>query len=650
MAGLDIVGVVLASLPLVVSAIEHYRDALNPLQDYSEYDRALKLLRIFLLIEQDLFESTLKLLLLDSLTPDQARNLFPDQAWNLGSDQIQNVDIVLWRTDEIDKKLKMRLGSKYTVFMGMVGEMEAVMKILMKDLEVEVFILCQKSAEDAGARCTDYRCQPNWQGTSELIMSSIKKGKREWRKVKWSFGRKRREALLQRFRKCNRTIALYVEQREILAPTPILRSNEMAQYFHKVRDDASKVYEALENGWNCRRSCSHSANLQLEARDSSTTAPEFKVALSSPIQNARSRPELQWVNTHVSVAETSVQTLRDSKDWEPKTEQSADRAAEAHTTKLRSSTRSSSSQTNTKRNRRTTKPEILPQVMGTPSNLRESAPYTEYCPKLIPIGSLCEALQSPQSTPAILGCLASASLDQRIAIATTSSTLSYYDKPLSLNNLVAARKPSMQPHESFGNLSGRQRLTLAVTLAHTVLQLHNSPWLNESWSKDDIWFFASAVSHKNRIDLERAYIFRSFNPQSDQSIANAGKAPIIEPDRYSHLIINKSLFALGVVLIELALKRSFEDLCSEAMNSEPAMSERSYNTAESFQVATSLIDLVYDEQGTQYGYVVQRCLRCEFGFQDSKKRLEVDAFRAAVYEGVIAPLEEDLRRYALPEN
>ncbi|KAL8882776.1 MAG: hypothetical protein Q9198_000284 [Flavoplaca austrocitrina] len=646
MAGLEIVGVVLASLPLVVSAIEHYHDALKPLQDYFEYNYALKLLRIRLVLQQEIFESTLKVLLLDSLTPDQAQNLFPDPERNLCSDQVQNVDIALWGTEEIDKKLHMRLGSKYTIFMGMVGEMEAVMKLLMKDLEVEVFIHC----------------------TSELIMSSIKKGKWEWRKLRWSFGRKRREALLQRFEKCNRTIAMYVEQREILAPTPVLRSDEMAQYFHKVRDDASKVYEALENGWNCRHPCSHSANLQLEARNSSTTAPEFKVALSSPMQNARSPPELQWVDTHVSVAETSVQTLRDSKAWDPKTGQSADKSAEARTMKRGSSTKSRSSQTNAKRIRQIMELVIMPQVVGTRSNLRgtlypvhepdglcanevlESAPYEEYCQNVIPIGSLCEALQSPQSTPAIIGSLASASLDQRIAIATSSPTMSCYDKPISLNNLVAARKTSMQPYGSFRNLSGKQRLTLAVTLAHTVLQLYNSPWLSESWSKDDIWFFASAVSHEKRIDLERAYIFRSFSLQSDQSIANAGKAPVVERDRYSHLIINKSLFALGVILIELALKRSFEELCSEAMNSEPAMSERSHNTVESFQVATSLIDMVYEEQGTQYGYVVQRCLRCEFGFQDSKKRLEVDAFRAAVYEGVIAPLEEDLRRYTLPEK
>lgn len=44
---------------------------------------------------------------------------------------------------------------------------------------------------------------------------------------------------------------------------------------------------------------------------------------------------------------------------------------------------------------------------------------------------------------------------------------------------------------------------------------------------------------------------------------------------------------------------------------------------------------------------VQRCLRCEFGVQDSKKQRDFDASRDLVYEGVLAPLEDDLKRYSL---
>ena len=257
-------------------------------------------------------------------------------------------------------------------------------------------------------------------------------------------------------------------------------------------------------------------------------------------------------------------------------------------------------------------------------------------------------MQSPQKPLTILGFLTNASLEQRVDISTGPPTPSIVSKLVSLDRLFEAREVSTQPCESFGNLSGRQRLSIAVILAHTVLQLHDSPWLNESWSKNDIWFFPSGVDRHQRPNIARPYISRSFKARSDQNTSTSEEVPVAQTDRYSHLIINKTLFALGIVLIELALNRPLEKFRIDAMSSEPSASNRSYTTADTYQLATSLIDMVYDEQGTQYGYVVQRCLRCEFAFQDSMKRLELDAFRAAVYEGVLVPLEEHLNRYLVP--
>ena len=220
-------------------------------------------------------------------------------------------------------------------------------------------------------------------------------------------------------------------------------------------------------------------------------------------------------------------------------------------------------------------------------------------------------------------------------------------KLVSLDRLFEARGVSTQPRESFGNLSGRQRLSIAVILAHTVLQLHDSPWLSESWSKNDIWFFSSGVDCHKRPNIARPYISRSFKARSDQNTSTSEEVLVAQTDQYSHLIINKTLFALGILLIELALNKPLEELRTDVMSSEPSASNRSYTTIDTYQVAISLIDRVYDEQGTQYGYVVQRCLRCEFSFQDSMKRLELEEFRAAVYEGVLVPLEEDLNRYSI---
>ena len=256
---------------------------------------------------------------------------------------------------------------------------------------------------------------------------------------------------------------------------------------------------------------------------------------------------------------------------------------------------------------------------------------------------MCEAIQAAQSQSTVPGYLAHTSRKRCIKISTLNP--SNVAEPLSLDCLLPASNNFPQRREPFGKLSGQQRLTIAVTLAHAILQLHKSPWLSESWSKKDIYFFTHGIDRYRRPVIDHPYVSRFFEPQIQLNL----NAPSVKnaADYSTSLIINKSLFALGIVLIELCLNKSFEDLCAEARGLGALAPDEPLSTAETYSVATNLVEAVYEEQGMQYGYVVQRCLKCEFGVQDSKKQLDNDAFRALVYEGVLAPLEDDLKRYSL---
>lgn len=218
-------------------------------------------------------------------------------------------------------------------------------------------------------------------------------------------------------------------------------------------------------------------------------------------------------------------------------------------------------------------------------------------------------------------------------------------EPVSLDCLFPASRIPSQDRKFFGKLSGLQRLRIAVTLAHTVLQLYDSLWLYDSWSKSDIYFFCEGLDRYKRPIIDDPYVSRSFEPQAPQE--DGPSSAQNAEDFYNSLVVKKSLFALGIVLIELALNRSFEDLWAEASPPDTTVSGRGPSTAETYRMATELIDAVYDEQGMQYGYVVQCCLKCEFGVQESMKQLNHNAFRALVYEGVLAPLEDDLKKYSL---
>ena len=217
-------------------------------------------------------------------------------------------------------------------------------------------------------------------------------------------------------------------------------------------------------------------------------------------------------------------------------------------------------------------------------------------------------------------------------------------KPILLESLLSPNLDSEQQPINFRKLSRQQCLQIAVTLASTVQQLHKSPWLSENWSKRDIYFYTSGIDSNERPLISNAYVSRSFMP--------SGRLPPIKEndvasaeDFLNHQIINKTLFALGIVLIELCLNKRFEDF--HALRDEQQGETKPPSIIDIYRTATSQIDAVYDEGGDQYGYVVQRCLKCEFGIQDSRKQLDFDAFRRLVYNGVVAPLEENLKKYSL---
>lgn len=131
MSGVEIIGLILGGLPVAISALEHYRDVLDPVKDYVRYDDTLKSLRIQLRMQQALFDGTMRRLLQDQLSDDQMKALFePEPGVPAGK--------MLWGTDEIQEKVQRRLGTTYKTFMDVVVEMGKLMQRLMDKLDVDI--------------------------------------------------------------------------------------------------------------------------------------------------------------------------------------------------------------------------------------------------------------------------------------------------------------------------------------------------------------------------------------------------------------------------------------------------------------------------------------------------------------------------------
>lgn len=117
MSGLEVAGIVLAVIPLFISAIEHYEDGLGPVKmlRLSVYRRQLAHYRTKLVLEYGLYTNALEELLVDIVPRQDLRNMITQ-----GSGP-------LWRDPMLDNRLKERLGMIYDTYLLVMRQMQEVM-------------------------------------------------------------------------------------------------------------------------------------------------------------------------------------------------------------------------------------------------------------------------------------------------------------------------------------------------------------------------------------------------------------------------------------------------------------------------------------------------------------------------------------------
>jgi hypothetical protein len=125
MSGFEIAGVVLSSLPVIISAIEHYVDLVQTVKLAMKFKIELKNLKHNLDAESAVFLDTLERVL-DGLIPaKQLEELLKDAA------------STLWRDDILNKQLQDRLGRSYNVFTDTVNDMNATVQEFIKRLDLD---------------------------------------------------------------------------------------------------------------------------------------------------------------------------------------------------------------------------------------------------------------------------------------------------------------------------------------------------------------------------------------------------------------------------------------------------------------------------------------------------------------------------------
>lgn len=127
MSGIELAGLVLAVIPLFISAIEHYEDGLRPVRVLKlvVYREELARNRTKLTVEYGLYNSALEELLVDVVPQDELRDMI---AQGYGS---------RWKNRALEDKLRKRLGSVYNTYFLVMQQMQDVMARIASLLDIQ---------------------------------------------------------------------------------------------------------------------------------------------------------------------------------------------------------------------------------------------------------------------------------------------------------------------------------------------------------------------------------------------------------------------------------------------------------------------------------------------------------------------------------
>ena len=182
----------------------------------------------------------------------------------------------------------------------------------------------------------------------------------------------------------------------------------------------------------------------------------------------------------------------------------------------------------------------------------------------------------------------------------------------------------MSPKRSvtFLGLSRKKRFEIAAAAAWATLLLYDTPWLTDTWDKTGLYFFLDRDAADHNI--------HAASPCVSTMVNKAKNARRFQ----SKLIRNEAVFALGVLLIELCLDSSLDEL-GKTMNA----TTNSNSIIEDYKVANNSLDRVFLDAGDFYGNACRLCLRFEFSGRDVLMNFGEGTFRQEFYNEVVAPVQ-----------
>lgn len=205
-----------------------------------------------------------------------------------------------------------------------------------------------------------------------------------------------------------------------------------------------------------------------------------------------------------------------------------------------------------------------------------------------------------------------------------------------------------------GGLLQHERIQLAKQLATAVLHFHSTPWLDKSWSSNNVLIFGldrhdqspDVATDGSEFITSSPYLNVSIGgPQHGHDRTQRSDAVVVGggPTRSSRTLVrNQALFAWGVMMLELAYQRPPSSMRKprdmiQPNNDVVTTGDTDYFTADRIRHQASAY------LGPRYAEAARKCIQCDFGRGSD---LSDTRLQEGFYQDVICELDVLEKRFS----
>ncbi|KAI4643972.1 uncharacterized protein J4E78_009753 [Alternaria triticimaculans] len=569
MSGIEVAGLVLGALPLIIQAITSYKEGLDPVKGFWKWDKELPKLIRKLGAQHDQFNQTIQILF-GSITTDAE--------W-LKMTADPRASLELWKSKET--ALQEKLQNTYKSYQNTMAEIERIMTKIANKLDL-----------DKAAELTRNDLEAILAAHPKKADDTFEFGKR----VKFAMNKKSVKGLLDELDECNRQLERFTEKSEKIETFHKATKPSYATRLQKLQRYAKILHESLNLCWSCACKSSHTASLQLEPRESVFASKHHKMYNSA--------------KTSFNVSFSTISSDSHGAPW-------LFQAAEFHV--------DDEEEEGCLTPMPSPKPRVTKSVsFGSLPPYAVLDPGTSSLPSYEEVSDLCASIQQLHKTSSTIGFSLNSKSKLRGAYSVDSADAYMPSTELISLETLLERPPMINGKKS--KLSKKERYSLALTLASSILYLNSTPWLASKWTARDI-FFHRTSDPTRPIDITRPYLAPSlFDIPKDGE-----KKP--KPVTFE----NNILLALAVALLELYFGTTAEKYRKSEIEDEVANAQ----VPEQWKMLT----LVHtwsrneaEEMSAAFQSAIGYCSSPMASLQNA------DCLQSAV-ENIVLPLQEELNQF-----